>query len=231
MKPSVSDDYSEVGDVNASGAPPRNRRWEAYDFLTDRILSGALPGGTIIEERALTEELGLSRTPLREALGRLEGEGYLVRQGRKLVVHTITERDFIEILHMRKILEGEAVALATPRLSVEQIEMLRTALGSLEPPARPTGSDRRTVDDLLHSTIAESSGNRRLAAAIFDLRQKTRPIGVQLLNEISYPIIDFNEHMAILHAIEMRNPEQARLAMLTHLESARTNILRKLSDY
>jgi DNA-binding GntR family transcriptional regulator len=194
-------------------------------------MSGALPGGTIIEERALTEELGLSRTPLREALGRLEGEGYLVRQGRKLVVHTITERDFIEILHMRKILEGEAVALATPRLSLDQIQILRTALASLEPPAHPSGSDRRSVDDLLHSTIAENSGNRRLAAAIDDLRQKTRPIGVRLLNEISYPILDFNEHMAILYAIEMRNPEQARLAMLAHLESARTNILRKLAEY
>ena len=69
------------------------------------------------------------------------------------------------------------------------------------------------------------------AAAIDDLRQKTRPIGVRLLGEISYPILDFNEHMAILHAIEMRNPEQARIAMLAHLESARTNILRKLAEY
>jgi DNA-binding GntR family transcriptional regulator len=190
-----------------------------------------LPGGAIIEERALTEELGLSRTPLREALGRLEGEGYLVRQGRKLIVHTITERDFMEILHMRKILETEAVALATRRLTSDQIQMLRVALNSLEPPACPTPTERRSVDDLLHGTIAEGSGNRRLAAAIDDLRQKTRPIGVRLLGETSYPIIDFNEHMAVLDGIERRNPEQARLAMLAHLESARMHILRKLAEY
>ena len=159
----MQDEHFEIGAASILASTTRNRRWEAYDFLVDRIIAGALPGGTIIEERALTEELGLSRTPLREALGRLEGEGYLVRQGRRLVVHTITERDFMEILHMRKILESEAVALAAPRLTSDQIQMLRTALASLEPPVRPSGSERRSVDDLLHGTIAESGGNRRPA--------------------------------------------------------------------
>ena len=220
--------------LNRNGVAPgeaRSRRWVAYDFLLDRIIGGQLPGGTIIEERALTEELGLSRTPLREALGRLEGEGYLVRQGRKLVVHTITERDFIEILHLRKVLEAEAVSLATPRLVPAQIAALREALTELEPPATPSPQQRRAVDDLLHGTIAAASGNRRLAAAIEDLRQKTRAISIRLLEEAGYPIVDFNEHMAILHAIELRNPEQARFAMLAHIESARANILRKLAEY
>ncbi len=227
----MQNQQQEKNAYGPQAAPPRNRRWEAYDFLVDRIIAGTLPGGTIIEERALTEELGLSRTPLREALRRLEGEGYLVRQGRKLIVHTITDRDFMEILHIRKILEAEAVALATPKLASDQVRKLREALASLQPPAQPSPSERRAVDDLLHGTIAEASGNRRLAAAIDDLRQKTRPISVRLLSEASYPILDFNEHMAILDAVEMRNPEQARLAMLAHLESARMHILRKLAEY
>lgn len=227
----MQNQVSTVKSAPEQGKAHRNRRWKAYDFLVDRIISGALPGGAIIEERALTEELGLSRSPLREALGRLEGEGYLVRQGRKLVVHTITERDFMEILHMRRILEAEAVALATARLRTDQVQMLREALASLQPPTTPTPSERRDVDDLLHDTIAENSGNRRLATAIEDLRQKTRPISVRLLGEASYPILDFNEHMAILDAIEMRNPEQARFAMQAHLDSARMHILRKLADY
>jgi len=220
-----------IGDHGSSALAGRNRRWEAYDFLLDRILGGELSGGAIIEERALTEELGLSRTPLREALGRLEGEGYLIRQGRKLVVHTVTERDLMEILHMRKVLEAEAVSLATPRLTADQIATLRAALSSLEPPANPTPVERRRVDDMLHGAIAEASGNRRLAATVDDLRAKTRAISVRLLDEVTYPVLDFNEHMAILHAIEMRNPELARLSMLAHLESARSNILRKLAEY
>ena len=83
-----------------------SRTAAVYETLLDSIINGVIAGGTIVEERVFVEVLGVSRTPLREALGRLQGEGFLVRQGRKLVVHRISERDFIEILHIRRILES-----------------------------------------------------------------------------------------------------------------------------
>jgi DNA-binding GntR family transcriptional regulator len=207
----------------------RNRAATAYEIVLDMILDGLLPGGTIVEENLLAANLGFSRTPLREALGRLQGEGFILRQGRKLVVHSVTERDFIEILHLRRILESEAVALATPRLRPEPISEIRAALTSLQYGEHST-EERWQVDDLLHRAIAEASGNTRLARAIVDLRRKTKPISRRLLVERTYPALDYNEHMAILWAIEGGNPEQARYAMLAHIESVRTNILRKLGE-
>jgi len=207
-----------------------NRTAAVYETLLDSIINGVLAGGTIVEERVLVDALGVSRTPLREALGRLHGEGFLVRQGRKLVVHQISERDFIEILHLRRILESEAVALATNRLRPESISQIRAALKSLKLPGEHTPERHWVVDELLHRTTAEASGNNRLFRTIMDLRRKTKPISMKLLMERHYPALDFDEHMAILTAIEAGDPEQARSAMIAHIDSARANILRKLGE-
>ena len=160
----------------------------------------------------------------------MQGEGFLIRQGRKLVVHHISERDFIEILHLRRILESEAVALATPRISLDTTIQLRAALRSLK--NSDASFDRHwAVDDLLHRTIAEASGNSRLYSTVMDLRRKTKPISVKLMTERNYAALDFNEHMAILTAIEQADPEEARKAMAAHIDSARDNILRKIGEF
>ena len=81
------------------------------------LLSGELGGGAIVQDRRLAERLGLSRTPVREALGRLEGEGLLRREGRVLIVNAVSVEDIMEILAVRRVVEAEAVRLATGRLS------------------------------------------------------------------------------------------------------------------
>jgi DNA-binding GntR family transcriptional regulator len=207
-----------------------NRTTAVYETLLDNIIDGTIAGGTIVEERALVDLLDVSRTPLREALGRLQGEGFLIRQGRKLVVHHISERNFIEILHLRRILESEAVALATSRISPDATVQLWAALRSLK---NSDASFERhwAVDDLLHRTIAEASGNSRLYSTIMDLRRKTKSISMRLMMERNYPALDFNEHMAILTAIEQADPEEARKAMVAHIDSARDNILRKIGEF
>jgi DNA-binding GntR family transcriptional regulator len=200
-----------------------------YESLLDSIINGTIPGGTIVEESALVDLLGVSRTPLRESLGRLQGEGFLVRQGRKLVVHRVSERDFIEILHLRRILESEAVALATPRITMKTTIQLRSALNSLKN-SEFSFERHWSVDELLHRTIAEASGNSRLYSTVVDLRRKTKPISMKLMMERNYPALDFAEHMAILTAIEQSDPEEARKAMVAHIDSARENILRKIVE-
>src|SRR4051794_27241584 len=76
----------------------------AYGQLRNMMLSGAIGGGQVIQERRLAEQLGLSRTPLREALGRLEGEGLLRRDGRYLFSLSVSVPEVMEILAVRRLM-------------------------------------------------------------------------------------------------------------------------------
>lgn len=73
-------------------------------------------------------------------------------------------------------------------------------------------------------------GNSRLRETIRDLRRKTKPISMKLMLERTYPAIDLEEHMAIVDAMDRRDPEAARAAMAAHIDSARENIIRKLGQ-
>ena len=207
---------------------PNSRNGASYQSVLSMILRGQMGGGTIIEERRLTQEFGVSRTPLRQALARLEGEGFLYRQAGKLVVKAVTPRDMMENLHLRRILEGEAVLLATPRIRDEDVARLRTALAGLESPDSQSVDEHWEVDDLVHRTIAAASGNGLLCHTVSDLRRRTRPVSLALTSERFYPSLA--EHLDIVDAIERRDAKLARSAMLTHLDNARDNIIRKLRE-
>jgi DNA-binding GntR family transcriptional regulator len=207
-----------------------SRTATVYETLLDGIINGGLPGGMIVEESALIEILKVSRTPLREALNRLHGEGFLVRQGRKLVVHHVTDRDFMEMLHLRRILECEAIFLATPKMSQKSINDIRAALNVLKMPGKQTADRNWSVDETLHTTIAKASGNSRILNLILDLRRKTKPISMRLMLEQGYPAEDLDQHVAIIEAIDRRDPDLAQRAMVAHIDSARENIIRKLGQ-
>src|SRR5258708_17508145 len=98
----------------------------AYDRLLGILLSGELRANDVIMERRLAEKLGISRTPLREAIRRLEGEKLLRRQkGGAIVVCPMSIEDFLNILSVRRLLEGEAARKAAGRVSVEELSDFR----------------------------------------------------------------------------------------------------------
>ncbi len=122
------------------------------------IFSGDLPGGTIIQDRKLAEQLGLSRTPVREALGRLAGEGYLRRDGRLLTVQGVSVEDVMEILATRRALEGETARLAAGRLPPANSP-------ESAPPSRAWPSLALSrMTGIGASTISSTSRSRRPAA-------------------------------------------------------------------
>ncbi len=200
----------------------------SYQAVLDMILGGRMQGGTIVEERRLTEEFGISRTPLRQALARLEGEGFLFRQAGRLVVKSVTTRDLIENLHLRRILEAEAILLAVPRISDEDLAVVRTALEQMESPELQTVETHWEVDDLLHRTITAASGNGSLCRIVSDLRRRTRPVSLALVRERFYPSL--KEHLAVVEAMEQRDAQKAQEALLLHIDNARINIIRKVEQ-
>jgi DNA-binding GntR family transcriptional regulator len=199
----------------------------AYDTLLDRMLSKELAPGTVLQERALGEELQISRTPIREALTRLESEGFVTRHaGRLLIVREIPVHELMEIFHVRSILEVDAIALAAQRIPMEKLAELRRLFESQMSGPIPDGGNHWDADDLLHGSIADASGNKVLADLVRNLRRKTRMFSLKRMPERFIP--GSEEHLAIIAALEKRDAPAARAAMALHLENSKRSILQIL---
>ncbi|SEF15824.1 DNA-binding transcriptional regulator, GntR family [Rhizobiales bacterium GAS191] len=198
-----------------------------YGRLRAMLLTGELAGGQVIQERRLAEQLGSSRTPVRDALGRLEGEGLVIRNGRYLLVATVSVDEVLEILSVRRSLEADAVSGATDRMPPAQIEAIRAAISGMSDPFSVTDDEHWANDDLLHLSIADASGNRLLARLIRDLRQRTRMFGLRRIP--SRFEAGKREHVAILDAIAARRAGEAAALMQSHIDHARDAIIASLT--
>jgi DNA-binding GntR family transcriptional regulator len=196
----------------------------AYDFVLRMIVNLELPGGTVIQERKLADSLGVSRTPMREALGRLEGEGWLVRlTDRLLSVKVVTLDEYLQALQVRRLLETEAVVVATPRMSKRQLERLRAEVQALSEHANPTSDMHWRVDGNLHGAIAEACGNTTMTSVIANLRLITQLFEIQTVPRRTVP--GCAEHLAILDALVAGDPKMARKAMRIHLDRVRAGVM------
>ncbi len=198
----------------------------AYTALLDMILRGAIVAGEMVTERQIAGRLGISRTPVREAVRRLEGEGTLERQrSGALVVRPYSLEDFLHALAVRRLLEGEAARLAAGRVPPEVLAAARERTDRL----RVVGMNETTrqEDRDFHAAIAEASGNPVLATAISDLRRRTAMFRLGRLPERVDQVCD--EHLAILDALARGNGEAARAAMHLHLDNVRGHLLQRLT--
>jgi DNA-binding GntR family transcriptional regulator len=191
------------------------------------ILNRKLVGGELLVEGRLATLLNLTRTPLREALVRLEGEGLLVKQAnRSFSVHIVGASEFFQSMKVRQHLEAEAVALAAGRVDPEAIEALRARVVEVLDKG-VQGPDQWTVDEALHTLIAQASGNAVLAKMIQKLRITT------LLFEVSRPFgragADAEEHLEILQAVQDGDTKVARRAMVDHLKNIEQDVLEIVS--
>ena len=198
-----------------------------YNSLLQMILDGVLPGGTPVQDRQLANHLNVSRTPVREALGRLEGEGYLTRQGKWLLVTQISVREVMEIIQLRKLLEGEAIRLATPHIAEATLDKLEREISALSDPTTVTSEQHRELDERFHLSIAENADNRLLHQQVAHLRRMTRMFGMRSIPERFLPGRD--EHLAIITAMRERNADLAKQRMLDHLDHVREAIIRRLA--
>ncbi|MCP2518058.1 GntR family transcriptional regulator [Achromobacter mucicolens] len=215
--------------LNATAAAPaaddsRDLVDEAYSTMLDMIQLGQLPINQPLQERNLASALGVSRTPLREAMSRLIGAGFAVRTARgQLIVPEPSLRQYLEIFQMRVLLEGDAAAAAATRMAPEEAAALLEQVSEIRRRNETTHEENHRVDNLLHDSIAQASGNRLMAQTIHDLRIKARCFDQNGAPERLIPGCD--EHMAVLQAILDRNPDAARAAMQAHLCNVRVGLV------
>jgi len=197
---------------------------ETYETLLEEILSAQLAGGTVVQERRLAERLGVSRSPMRDALGRLEGQGLLVRNAKGvLIVRVITLVDYLNSVAVRLLLEPAAAALAAESIEAEEVAQLVEMLQAIDADPDPEPATVWGFDDSLHDGIAIASGNPFMADTIKQMRRYTTIFERQ--RKLAQRKPGLSDHQAILEALAARDAEAARAAMAAHLDQIRKNVL------
>jgi DNA-binding GntR family transcriptional regulator len=198
-----------------------------YRVLKDRILSQQIEVGTRLRDEELAAQLGVSRTPVREALMYLSQEGLVEvypRSGTR--VRTFTEEDIEEIFEVRAALETLAVRKAAGRLGAEQVHRLRTLWEAAERAlAKGDAAPALSLDREMHRVILEQSGNRRLKeimSRINDYVALFRNLGARTPDHRGYTA----EIPEILRALEQRDVEAAAAALALHIRLAKEQTLR-----
>lgn len=200
----------------------------AYNALLDQLIKREIPVGAVLQERRLGEALAISRTPVRDALNRLESEGFVTRKpGGVLVVKEFSTRELIETLHVRQILETEGVRLATGRIPVAELDAVEADIRALLSAAAPNAGRDWEIDSRFHSMIAARAGNAVLAKHIHDLRLKTHMFNMDRVPERFE--IGHREHLAIIDALRREDREGARAGIHAHIENVKLSIIEKLS--
>ncbi|WP_426768566.1 GntR family transcriptional regulator [Erwinia aphidicola] len=199
----------------------------AYQTLRRMILEKTLRSGGAVVEGRLVEELNISRTPLREALLRLEGEGLLVRgSGRSYSVRFISAQEYFQTMKVRELLETEAITLSISKIDSGSIEQLIHQVQSLA-----AGQHEQAyweVDDKVHTLFAQHSGNAVLARMIEQARTQSRMF--ELITPFNRIEEDREEHLAILNAWKSGDPSLASQAVRTHLRNLSTFVMKRLTE-
>ena len=205
--------------------------------LQSRVLSGELPSGTRLRQEAIAAEFGVSRTPVREALRKLQAGGLVeLRPNRGALVRGLSAREIRDAYEVRAELEGLAAELAARRVSHGQLDALheaqaafRQALGrTVQARARGTEPPESEIlrwgraNDLFHQVIQEAAGNDVLRETLSHLhRSFPRDLSRIVLGESSALLQEnVGEHEAVLAAIERHDAEEARSTMLHHVRHA-----------
>jgi DNA-binding GntR family transcriptional regulator len=202
---------------------------KAYAEIRRRILSGELSAETPLSEYQLAEELALSRTPVREAVKRLEREG-LVQSipNRGTFVAELTARDISEIYQVREQLEGFAARIAAETMSDEGIESIEKEIST----SNTLSSEGRLVEILdsdirLHRQIVASTQNSRLIALLGTLDDQMYRVRALFPQSSQWLEATLVEHANIVEAIKAHDGWGAEKAMKAHLRAAREYAIRQ----
>ncbi|MCB8881269.1 GntR family transcriptional regulator [Acidisoma cellulosilytica] len=199
----------------------------AYEALSRLVLTRQLPGGSLVVEGRLAEQLEISRTPIREAILRLAAEGLLVKQGsRSYAVRQVQPVEFFQALKVRELIEGEAVELSIGRVPLEVIKELRRDVENLGKLDRQDALHWE-MDDRLHLLFPDVLNNGVMVRIIRELRMTTRLF--ELTSPAGRVARDASEHMDILDAVAEGNSRRARAAMVTHLRNVAAEMLDVMS--
>jgi DNA-binding GntR family transcriptional regulator len=188
-----------------------------YRALRHGIVNGDLAPGERLRSDALANELRVSRTPVREALRKLEAEGLVQRSGAALTVHALSEQDLTEVFYVREALEGMAARLAAENATPSEIAAIGELLEDMETVLRrgDVATLRRLTGEF-HQLICRAAHNNRLLQSLQTLLDHVRQIQTSTLFNAGRPAQALQEHRDLLRAIEARDGNLAEELARAH---------------
>ena len=199
---------------------------QVFEKLENDIIQGVYPRGELLTELKLVEQLGVSRTPIREALRRLEQERLIEDTGKGSRVLGITVEDLEDIMNIRERIEGLAAYYATVNLTEEGLKELSHIVDLQEFYFSKRDKEHlRQVDDAFHDLICTLSGRSVISDTLIPLMRKTRHYRRVAIDNWERTTNTMNEHKAIFQAIADRNAELAQELATAHIFHAKQYML------
>ena len=203
-----------------------------FQTLRNAILKGELKPGERLMEIALAQRLGVSRTPVREALRKLELEGLVLMIPRRgAVVADITSKDLADVLEVREALEDLAVQKACDNMTEEQLTELKQAANEFKRAAEAEDLLALGAADMkFHDCIYEATGNRRLQQMLLNLREQMYRYRMEYMKDKRMYRQIIEEHDAIRKAIKKKDKEKAGIFIRQHIENQQMTIERNITN-
>lgn len=198
---------------------------QVFEHLETDILSGKYSRGEVLTESKLSLELGVSRTPIREALRRLEQEHLIEESGKGSVVIGVTEKDLKDIYLIRGRLEGLVASLAAQNRDAEKLAALKEALELQEFYLAKKDADRiKQMDNKFHNRMYELSGSMVFYDTLLPLHKKAQKYRKASLESNSRAEASIEEHRRIYEAIIDGDSELAAKYACEHVQNAYNHI-------
>jgi len=202
-----------------------------FESLREAIILGRLKPGERLMEIQLAEEMGVSRTPVREAIRKLELEGFVVMVPRKgAYVAGISLKDIADVFEVRAALEGLAAGLAAERITEEEMDELERSLFKISTGVEEDFNAIVEGDSSFHDLIYKASRNQRLVSIITHLKEQIHRFRMTSLSQPGRTKIALDEHKMIVEAICDRNVELAQTLAREHVENAEQSLLNALRE-
>lgn len=220
----------------------KTQKQRAYGFLREKLIAGELPPGSRLSDVALSKEIGISRTPVREAINQLASEDLV-----ELIPHNGAfvkvpdERELIELYDLRQLLETFAVTRAASMISEENLSRIEGLIESMDTAIEElaaSGSDKPTAalrhrwvmtDYAFHLVLFQSCDNRKVMRIASDLRMLTQAFIFRKDDPDTSPLEVMREangeHRDLFHALEEGNQKRASEIIARHIERAKNKTL------
>lgn len=201
-----------------------------FNTLRQAILIGELKPGERLMEIHLADRLGVSRTPIREAIHKLEREGLVTIMPRRgAEVAQITEKSMNDVLEVRRALDALCVELACDRITEEGLDHLRAACDNFEQCVKTKDSKKIAQADVaLHDIIVQATGNQRLIQLVNNLSEQMYRYRFEYIKDSSQHKTLVEEHRIIYQSIVQKDKETAAEAARTHIDNQKKAIIRQI---